>query len=61
MEEIEVVKDPLSDAVELEKELITLRDKRFPIQQEISKLNHEIEQLKSKIKILNHQYWHQKG
>lgn len=53
--------DPLTKATELEKRLIILREEKFPISQELSRINHEIEQIKSQIKILNHEYWSKKG
>ena len=44
-----------------EKQLIILRDKKHPIQKELMDYNHQIEQIKSLIKIKTAEYWAQKG
>ena len=44
-----------------EKQLIILRDKKHPIQKELMDYNHEIEQIKSLIKIKTSDYWAAKG
>ena len=46
--------------IEIENWLIQLRDKRFPLQQKINLLNHQIEQAKSKLKVATMKYWQNK-
>ena len=40
-----------------EKQLIVLRDKKHPLQKKLMDINHEIEQIKSLIKIKTQEYW----
>ena len=40
-----------------EKQLIILRDKKHPLQKDLMDINHEIEQIKSLIKIKTAEYW----
>jgi hypothetical protein len=40
-----------------EKQLIVLRDEKFPLAQQVAEINHKIEQIKSLIKIKTQEYW----
>lgn len=66
----EIKYEPLADqkveqetesVIELERYLISLREKKLPLQQQVNLINYEIEQTKSKIKIQDRIYWSNKG